>query len=720
MESTSSVTLGGELNLIGTADANKYIDCRVGSNSLSIRKTTGGDSGHETMAKFIGDGGVELYHNNVKKFETTSAGATITGDTTFQSSNNQLLLHNPDDETVIHRNDGTNYYILLSAAGAAPSGSWNGLRPLYINTSTGKLHSNNGQDFEGGMTTGTITLDAGAVLSNNTDDSYDKLRVWNSGTYAIGMKSGCTHGDLNDYAMTFTMNSDNDRGFLWRDTDHGASGGAMSLSTRGSLEVSRGINTGGGETDTGWYDHPLHVDNSWQTGQNNSYNTVYIDADWSGTAAFGGNKSQVGLRVDVDNSKTNTTSVNGNRHTIYGVSSTVDNTGYTHDARGGYFFAKSSASGDGIGTQSVFGAYTYAQGYLSSGAANVYGLHSLAYRGGSTSGGTLYGVYARAQNTTNGSGKSGNAVGGYFEVECDEDTIADAKGVQSHIDRDAGTITTGYLFYGSYAGTVGTKWGTYITGETQNYFSGNVGIGSTAPVAKLDVNGNIHCTKLAAGTASNPGTNVDICLGADNDTGFQCPSDGNLKFWCNNAEVASWTSSTLTFAKTATFNGVVNIRGHIDLADNDILRLGTGDDAELFCNGSHLYLDLNGGIGNFYIRDGTTTRYTFDDNGSFTATGNVTAYSDIKLKENIEPIANPLDKVNQINGVTFDRIDTPELGRQMGVIAQDVEKVCPELVSTDDEGIKSVSYGNMVGLLIEAIKDQQKQIDELKAKLEEK
>jgi hypothetical protein len=166
--------------------------------------------------------------------------------------------------------------------------------------------------------------------------------------------------------------------------------------------------------------------------------------------------------------------------------------------------------------------------------------------------------------------------------------------------------------------------------------------------------------------------------------------------------------------------GTINVRGAVDLADNDILRLGSGDDAELFCNGSHLYLDLNSGIGNFYIRDGSTTRYTFNDNGSFTATGNVTAYSDIKLKENIEPIVNSLDKVNQINGVTFDRIDTPELGRQMGVIAQDVEKVCPELVSTDEEGTKSVAYGNMVGLLIEAIKDQQKQIDELRAKLEEK
>jgi len=170
---------------------------------------------------------------------------------------------------------------------------------------------------------------------------------------------------------------------------------------------------------------------------------------------------------------------------------------------------------------------------------------------------------------------------------------------------------------------------------------------------------------------------------------------------------------------TITFNGRVNIRGHIDLSDNEYLYFGSGDDVEMFCNGSHMYMDLNSGIGNFYIRDGSTTRFTFDDNGSFTASSNVTAYSDITLKKNIEVIPNALDKVMQLRGVTFDRKDI-ETSRQSGVIAQEVEKVLPEVVATNDEGIKSVAYGNMVGLLIEAIKEQQQQIDELKRKLEEK
>lgn len=98
---------------------------------------------------------------------------------------------------------------------------------------------------------------------------------------------------------------------------------------------------------------------------------------------------------------------------------------------------------------------------------------------------------------------------------------------------------------------------------------------------------------------------------------------------------------------------------------------------------------------------------------NFTASGNVTAYSDITLKDNITNIDNALDKVNSIRGVTYDRIDQDNV-RHAGVIAQEVEKVLPEVVQTNDNGIKSVAYGNMVGLLIEAIKELKAEIEELK------
>jgi hypothetical protein len=96
--------------------------------------------------------------------------------------------------------------------------------------------------------------------------------------------------------------------------------------------------------------------------------------------------------------------------------------------------------------------------------------------------------------------------------------------------------------------------------------------------------------------------------------------------------------------------------------------------------------------------------------------GNITAYSDISLKEDIQIIPNALNKLKTLRGVTFTRNDIEDkVKRHTGIIAQEVEAILPEAVLTDEKGIKSVAYGNMVGLLIEAIKEQQKQIDELKA-----
>ena len=98
--------------------------------------------------------------------------------------------------------------------------------------------------------------------------------------------------------------------------------------------------------------------------------------------------------------------------------------------------------------------------------------------------------------------------------------------------------------------------------------------------------------------------------------------------------------------------------------------------------------------------------------GNFTATGNITAYSDERLKANIETIPNALEKVNSLRGVTFDKDGV----RGLGVIAQEVEKILPEVVIEGEE-YKSVAYGNIVGVLIEAIKELTNEVEELKRKL---
>jgi hypothetical protein len=105
----------------------------------------------------------------------------------------------------------------------------------------------------------------------------------------------------------------------------------------------------------------------------------------------------------------------------------------------------------------------------------------------------------------------------------------------------------------------------------------------------------------------------------------------------------------------------------------------------------------------------------WDQAGNFTATANVTAYSDERLKENIEVIPNALNKVMQLNGVTFTRKDNGQRGT--GLVAQNLQKVLPEAVLADKEGMLSVAYGNTVGLLIEAMKEQQAQIEALRAEI---
>ncbi len=99
----------------------------------------------------------------------------------------------------------------------------------------------------------------------------------------------------------------------------------------------------------------------------------------------------------------------------------------------------------------------------------------------------------------------------------------------------------------------------------------------------------------------------------------------------------------------------------------------------------------------------SSTSLNLDNSGNLVASGNVSAYSDSRLKTNIVRITNALTKIGQLNGYTYDRTDTAIPERNTGVIAQEVVKVLPEAVQADAKGFMSVSYGNMVGLLIEGI-----------------
>tara|TARA_R100000951_G_scaffold44917_1_gene38274 strand:+ start:2905 stop:7020 length:4116 start_codon:yes stop_codon:yes gene_type:complete len=172
-----------------------------------------------------------------------------------------------------------------------------------------------------------------------------------------------------------------------------------------------------------------------------------------------------------------------------------------------------------------------------------------------------------------------------------------------------------------------------------------------------------------------------------------------------------------------------------EIVASDELAVGaTGGDLTIYTTTSG-DVDLNPASGKIGLWDNGTERAGFDVNSAstlkiytgsnfgtlnstfsgddLTVEGDITSVSDVRTKENIETVENGLDLVSQLRGVWYNKIGEDE--RKVGVIAQEVEEILPEVVHTDAEGMKAVDYGKMVGVLIEAIKDLKAEIEELKA-----
>ncbi len=272
----------------------------------------------------------------------------------------------------------------------------------------------------------------------------------------------------------------------------------------------------------------------------------------------------------------------------------------------------------------------------------------------------------------------------------------------------------------------------------------------------------------------------ELILDADADTSITADTDDQIDLKIGNTDVANLKNSSSDFVITsavqdkdilfkgddgggaitalqldmsdagkAVFNGVVNadagftadnitIDGtEIDLSSGDLTLDVAGDiildaagnnwsfqsggtEIAAFNNASNtLEIETKVSDGDLLIKgnDGGSgiTACTFDMSNAGKATFNddVVAFSDERLKSNIETIPNALDKVLQMRGVNFEKNGH----KSMGVIAQEVQKIIPEIVSTekkDGEEYLGVAYPNMVGVLIEAIKDLQNQVNELK------
>ena len=267
---------------------------------------------------------------------------------------------------------------------------------------------------------------------------------------------------------------------------------------------------------------------------------------------------------------------------------------------------------------------------------------------------------------------------------------------------------------------------TFYTGGSERAridTAGNVGIGGTpSGTFKLEVNGAVAASSFNGSGAGLTGTAAALSIGgtAGSASTATTATTANALNTANNYQAVAYLASGQPTGAQGQFmavggSGSAWIKSYFynDGASNYLLSTSVqttqaAANAATFNSLRPFYWNFTTGAVNI---DGTGAGIT--TGGAITAAGNVTAFSDIKLKENIEPIGDALYKVGRLNGVTYNRKDIEGNPRQSGLIAQDVQAVLPEVVM-DNDGTLSVAYGNMIGLMVEAIKELKAEIEELK------
>jgi hypothetical protein len=190
-----------------------------------------------------------------------------------------------------------------------------------------------------------------------------------------------------------------------------------------------------------------------------------------------------------------------------------------------------------------------------------------------------------------------------------------------------------------------------------------------------------------------------------------------------NVGIGTVSPSDKLHVRVSDTQGYIRIGGSNGAGNSRVFIAAEGDTSYMdsYGNNTHKPFSINAnplifGIGNVLINTTTNSSYRLDVNGTIRASGDIIAYSDARVKENVNTIEGALNKVLHLRGVSYNKIG--ETDKKVGVIAQEVLEVLPEVVSEDLQGMYSVAYGNIVGVLIEAMKEQQSQIEELKAEIQ--
>jgi hypothetical protein len=203
-------------------------------------------------------------------------------------------------------------------------------------------------------------------------------------------------------------------------------------------------------------------------------------------------------------------------------------------------------------------------------------------------------------------------------------------------------------------------------------------------------------------------------------------TDNYIRFCSDTAAIRSFLSvseASHTHSNYLPSNANADYTGGDRIKFNDSRRIdfGSSNDWRCYHDGTHNYMNFY--TGNFYLRDSTTTRFTFERTTGYGTAADWIATSDRRLKENIKPLESALSRVSQIGTMAsrYNRIDIQDKSERIGFIAQEIETVYPEFVTEDDtkDKIKSVNYSKMVAPLYKAMAEMNDIIEQQTSQIEE-
>jgi hypothetical protein len=277
------------------------------------------------------------------------------------------------------------------------------------------------------------------------------------------------------------------------------------------------------------------------------------------------------------------------------------------------------------------------------------------------------------------------------------------------------TEASGFYYGNNMSGAPTTDWANYIQSAGNSWQSSN---NYSFQLTHAFHSDNFWVSRMTNGSASTARLILDAGGGHQTKSGI-LQSNASLRapYFYDSTNTAYYVRpASGSYISSLTTAGNVTIGA--SNASNLYLGAGGGTHMRIHTSGGNSYFDLNNG--NLNWRNGSSTRFIFYNvTANMTVYGTVTQYSDERHKENIVEIGNCIDKIKSIRGVYYNRTDLNTETTKIGVIAQEVEVLMPELVLEEPEtGFKSVAYSELTAVLVNGMKEQQAIIEDLKARLE--